>query len=201
MNIEGIEIEWLGHSSFIINNNIFIDPYNIDTDKKADLILITHSHYDHCSLSDIKKIIKPETIIIGPPDCSSTFSRIEDLKFKIIAPGKKFTSNNLTIEAIPAYNIKKQFHPKENEWIGYILTLNNKKIYHAGDTDLVPEMNNLNVDISLLPIDGTYTMNAIEAAEAVSKIKTKVAIPMHYSDKEQAENFKDLVKNAKVIIF
>lgn len=208
MNIEGIEIEFLGHASFIINNNIFIDPYLIETDKKADLILITHSHYDHCSLDDIKKILKPETLVIAPPDCSSKFSRIENLKTKIITPGKKFTSNNLIIEAIPAYNIKKPYHPKQNEWVGYIITINNKKIYHAGDTDLIPEMNNLNVDIALLPIGGEYTMNVQQAAEAVSKIKTKVVIPMHYGSKAKvqlgspncAQEFKDLVKDAQVII-
>lgn len=208
MNIEGIEIEFLGHSSFIINNNIFIDPYNIETDKKADLILITHSHYDHCSLEDIQKIMKPETIVIAPPDCSSKLARIEDLKTKIITPGKKFTSNNLEIEAIPAYSIKKPYHPKENEWIGYILEINGKRIYHAGDTELIPEMNNLNVDIALLPIGGEYTMNVQEAAEAVTRIKAKIAIPMHYGNKAKiqlgssncAEEFKELVKGAQVVI-
>lgn len=208
MNIEGIEIEFLGHASFIINNNIFIDPYNIKTDKKADLILITHSHYDHCSLQDIQEIIKPETIVIGPPDCTSMLSRIENVNFKLIAPGKKFTSNNLIIEAVPAYSIKKPYHPKQNEWVGYIITIKGKRIYHAGDTELIPEMNNLNVDIALLPIGGTYTMNAREAAEAVSRIKAKIAIPMHYGNKAKvplgspdcAEEFKELVKNAKVII-
>ena len=208
MNIEGIEIEFLGHASFIINNNIFIDPYNIETDKKADLILITHSHYDHCSLEDIQKIMKPETIVIGPPDCSSKFSRIEGLKTKIITPGKKFTSNNLIIEAVPAYSTKKPYHPKENEWVGYIITINNKKIYHAGDTELIPEMNNLNVDIALLPIGGTYTMNVQEAVQAVSKIKTKIAIPMHFGNKAKVQlgspdctqEFKESVKDAQVII-
>lgn len=200
MNIEGIEIEHLGHAGFIINNNIFIDPYKINTDKKADLILITHSHYDHCSLEDIKKILKPETIVIGTPDCTSLFSRIENLNFKIMTPGKKFTSNNLTIEAIPAYNITRKFHPKENDWVGYILTINGKRIYHAGDTDVIPEMDNLNVDVALLPIGGTYTMTAAEAAEAVSKIKTKIAIPMHYTKKEDVESFQYLVKSAKVVV-
>ena len=204
MNIQGIEVEWLGHAGFIINNNIFIDPYQIETNKKADLILITHPHYDHCSLEDIKKILKPKTLVIAPPDCSSKLSRIENIKTKIITLGKKFTSNNLEIETVPAYNINKPFHPKQNEWLGYIIKINNKKIYHAGDTDLIPEMNNLNVDIALLPIGGIYTMNAKEAAQAVSKIKCKIAIPMHYGKiigtEKDAIEFKNLVKDAEVII-
>lgn len=204
MNVQGIEIEWLGHASFIINNNIFIDPYQINTNKKADLILITHPHYDHCSLQDIKKISKTETIILAPPDCSSKLSRIENIKTEIITAGKKLTSNNLIIETIPAYNTNKKYHPKQNEWMGFIITINNKRIYHAGDTDLIPEMSNLNLDIALLPIGGTYTMNAKEAAQAVFKIKTKIAIPMHYGKiigtKEDALIFKKLVKNTQTII-
>lgn len=204
MNIQGIEIEWLGHASFIINNNIFIDPYEVNTDKKADLILITHPHYDHCSILDIQKIIKKGTIIIAPPDCTSKLSKLEEVQLKLIEPGKKFTSENLIVEAIPAYNIDKEFHPKQNQWVGYIITLNGKRIYFAGDTDLIPEMNNLNVDIAMLPIGGKYTMDYEEAAKAVSKIKTKVVVPMHFGKivghKEDADEFKKLVKDAEVII-
>lgn len=203
MNIEGLDIEWLGHSGVRINS-IFIDPYQIKTNEKADLILITHAHYDHCSVEDIQKILKPETICIGPPDCTSVFLRMKDLNFKIITPGKKFTSNNSIIESIPAYNLIKPYHPKENEWVGYILTINGKRIYHAGDTDLIPEMNNLNVDIAFLPIGGKFTMDYEDAAKAVSKIKIKIVIPIHYGSvigvKEDAEEFKRLVKDAKVIL-
>ena len=199
-SIQGVEIKWLGHAGFELKSdkNIFIDPFQIDADDKADVILITHSHYDHCSIADIRKIAKPDTIIITVPDCQSKLAPIADQvkNITLVKPGDKLKISALDLEVVPAYNIGKMFHPKEQEWVGFIITLNNVRIYHAGDTDLIPEMDNIKADVALLPIGGTYTMNAKEAAEVCSKIKPKIAVPMHYGsvvgNDADAETFKEL---------
>ena len=186
-------ITWLGHASFLIENslNIFIDPWKIKTNKKADIILITHNHYDHLSPEDINKIKTPKTKIFGPKNCQEKIPSIN-----ILEPGKKFKEKTLEIKAVPAYNINKTYHPKEMKNVGFIIEIDRKRIYHAGDTDLIPEMQDLkNIDIALLPIGGTYTMNWQEAVKAVSIIKPKLAIPMHYNDiigsTEDAKKFKE----------
>ena len=205
MEIEGITINWLGHAGFNIENKIIIDPFKIVVPIKVDIVLITHAHYDHCSLEDLEKVVKEDTTIVAPPDCTSKLSRLDKGNIKIITPGKEVNIGDIKIQAVPAYNIDKDFHSRQNEWCGYIITINGKKIYHAGDTDLIPEMNDLDVDIALLPVGGTYTMNAQEAAEAAKRVKAKYVIPMHYTkgiagSKEDAEKLKELVKDAEVII-
>ncbi len=203
MVVEGINISKLPHDGFKIyeqNKFIYIDPFQLnDVNEKADLILITHGHYDHCSVEDIKKIIQPSTIIITTPDCISKLSKMEVREIKTMAPGDSATVYGFSIEAVPAYNIGKQFHPKEQEWVGFVIAASGKRIYHAGDTDRIPEMKDLkNIDIALLPVSGTYVMTAEEAAEACSDIKPKVAIPMHYGSivgsPSDAEKFKELTK-------
>lgn len=182
--VEGIR--WLGHASFLIESGqaIYIDPYDIpqglaDALPVADLILVTHDHADHFSPDAIKRIAGPSSIII------SIESVIEDLPEAVkhsrtVAPGDTVTVDGIMIEAVPAYNIGKKFHPKEKGYVGFILHLEGRTIYHAGDTDLIPEMEHITADIALLPIGGTYTMNAAEAAEAADVIKPEVAIPMHW---------------------
>ena len=193
MEIEGLNIELLGHAAFKIVSDkvIYTDPFQISNSEPADIILITHSHYDHCSPEDIKKIIKKGTIIFVTPDCQSKISKFEEVEIKIVEPNKEYQVDGIKIETIPAYNIKPErlnFHPKENDWIGYVINLHGKRIYLAGDTDFVPEMNHLkNIDIALLPIGGTYTMDAKEAAEAANAIRPKIAIPMHYNKIEGTE--------------
>lgn len=174
---------WLGHSSFKIKTQdkvIYIDPYEIDSKEPADIVLITHPHYDHCSIQDLQKIVGENTVIVAPSDCTSKFAGKIGGKLELINPGDKKTIKNIEIETVFSYNKGKQFHPKENNWVGYILNISGTRIYHAGDTDLIPEMQNIKTDIALLPIGGTYTMNVKEAAEACSIINPKVAIPMHY---------------------
>ena len=201
MKIGNIELKWLGHSGFLIINSkkIYIDPYNIpETSEKADLILITHSHYDHCSFEDINKIIQEGTRIVMPADCQSKITRFETkIKMEVIEQGQELDLGDLKISAVPAYNIDKQFHPREKEWVGYIININGKKVYHAGDTDLIPEMEDFgDVDIAILPIGGTYTMDVTEAIQAVHVIEPKIAIPMHYGKiigtKDDADKFKEL---------
>lgn len=188
------DIRWLGHASFKIKDEkvIYIDPWKLKDTEPADIILITHDHYDHCSPEDVKKIKKDTTWLVAPADCASKFSG----NVKVVKPNEKFTVEGVEIETVPAYNLNKDFHPKSNQWVGYIVTVKGARIYHTGDSDFVPEMKNLKVDIALFPVGGTYTMTADEAAQAVNTMKPKVAIPMHYGtivgSAKDVERFKKL---------
>ncbi|MFH1210344.1 MAG: MBL fold metallo-hydrolase [archaeon] len=180
----GIDLYHLGHASFRINSEkiIYIDPFELKDDSvKADLILITHSHYDHCSIKDIQRIVKPGTEIFIPPDCQSKLNHLEGVKITLVHPNKSYSFGSIRVDTIPAYNPSKRFHPRENDWLGYIITVGGKRLYHAGDTDFIPEMKSLkNIDIALLPVGGTYTMDVDEAAAAVNSLKPKFFVPMHY---------------------
>ena len=204
MKIGEIELQWLGHSGFLIKNHrtIYIDPFNIKEDsEKADIVLITHSHYDHCSIADIKHIIKKGTKIILTADSQSKITRLDvPVDIQIVEPNQELTFGELKISTLPAYNLDKQYHPKEEGWVGYIVKMNDVIIYHAGDTDLIPEMQKLTGHnqqnkqfIALLPVGGKFTMNAEEAAEAAKLIKPALAIPMHYANiigtNDDAEEF------------
>ena len=204
--LNNINIKWLGHDGFKIKNSklIYIDPFKIHDNEKADLILITHEHYDHLSLDDINKIYSNHTIIIASEICKYNLTNFKNVK--LVNPGDKLKIDDIEIEAVYSYNPNKQFHPKKDLRNGYILTINSTRIYHAGDTDLIPEMNNLkNIDIALLPISGKYVMDVNEAVEAVKIIKPKTAIPMHINSiigtMKEAEEFKKLAsKYCKVEI-
>ncbi len=196
-------IHWLGHDCFKIIGEkvIFTDPYELKKKDKADIILITHSHFDHCSPEDVKKIQTDNTVIVTTEDSASKLSG----NIKIIKPGDKIKIDGIEIEAVPAYNTNKPFHPKENGWVGFIFTVSGKRIYIAGDTDYIPEMKTFKVDIALLPVSGTYVMTADEAVKAALDIKPEIAIPMHYGaivgSKNDAEKFaKELKGKIEVVI-
>jgi|SRR3989344_8019982 len=207
MQIGNIELEWKGHSGFLILTNelkIYIDPFKLSSgsgENKADIILITHSHYDHCSIEDLSRIAKDGTIVVCSADCQSKLTKLENkIKIQNLEPGEEKEIEGIRIKAVPAYNIDKQFHSKAEYWNGYVIELEGKRIYHAGDTDFIPEMNDLGkIDIALLPVGGTYTMNADEAAKAAFIIKPKLAIPMHFSSivgtNEDALRFAELCEN------
>ncbi|MFH1801873.1 MAG: MBL fold metallo-hydrolase [archaeon] len=211
MEIKGVKIEYLGHSGFLLTGEngkkIAIDPYNLSEKTiKADIILITHSHYDHCSIKDINKIKKDGTTVVIPADAQSKITKIERVNMQIIEPGDELTFGNIKVEAIPAYNIKKEFHPKREGWMGFIIKFKEVIVYHSGDSDKIPEMRNLtgygkhgNEFIALLPVSGKFVMDAEEAADVASMISPDLAIPMHYGagvagTKSDAEKFIKLCK-------
>jgi len=190
-------LQWYGHASFGIHAEkvIYIDPWNIpESAPKADLILVTHSHFDHLSLKDIERLQKEETIIICSEDCVSQLSG----EVRGIRPNQEIEIDGVKVQGFPAYNSSKPFHPQEKAWLGYIITVKAIKIYHAGDTDFIPEMDKLKgINIALLPVGGKYTMNAEEAARAADVIKADISIPMHYGggvigSEEDALKFKEL---------
>jgi L-ascorbate metabolism protein UlaG (beta-lactamase superfamily) len=213
MLIGDVKLEWLGHSGFLIKNSkvIYIDPYNVQGKmEKADIILITHSHYDHCSVADIEKIVQDGTRIIMTADCQSKITRFNvPIKMQIAEPGQELDLGDIKISVFPAYNTDKKFHPKEEAWVGYLIKINNILIYHAGDSDLIPEMQKLTgykqsgkEFVALVPIGGRFTMNAEEAFEAVKLIKPTLAIPMHYGSingtMDDAQEFKELCEENNI---
>lgn len=178
-------IHWLGHDSFYIQSGdqtIYIDPWQLpDNIPMADIILVTHDHGDHCSPEDIKKIQRKDSVIVTIPAASEKLSG----QIEIVKPGDHITIKDVPIKAVPAYNTNKfrspgvPFHPQQAAHVGFIVTVAGRRIYHTGDTDFIPEMKDLHVDIALLPVSGTYVMTAEEAIEAAAAIRPQIAIPMH----------------------
>lgn len=200
-------IDVLCHSSIRIEEDkiIYVDPFKIEQKyNDADYIFCTHSHYDHFSPEDIEKVKKEDTTIFVPRDIEEQARNIFNNNVVIVEPAKEYQIKDLKFKTTYAYNINKKFHPKENKWVGYIIELNNKKYYIAGDTDNIEEIQNIECDIALIPIGGTFTMDYKESAELANTIKADIVIPTHYGsivgEKEDAIKFKELVKDKKVEI-
>lgn len=197
--LENIQV--LYHSSIKINKEkvIYIDPFKIEDDcHDADIIFITHSHYDHYSEEDIKKVIKENSKIIVTSDLKEKAESITNSENLIVVqPNEKYCVEGINFETIPAYNTNKQFHPKQNNWVGYVIELNGLKYYIAGDTDITDENKTVKCDVAFVPVGGTYTMTAKEAAKLVNIIKPKIAIPIHYGSvvgtKQDATDFVNLL--------
>ena len=171
-------IHWLGHAGFRIDGDkvIYFDPYQIESGPQADLIFISHDHFDHCSPEDVAKIQGPETIIITEKDSAGKLTG----DVRVIKPGETLVLDGVKILGVPSYNTDKDFHPRRNGWLGFLVEMSGISIYHSGDTDFIPEMKELNVDIALLPVSGTYVMTADQAVKAALAIGPELAIPMHY---------------------
>jgi L-ascorbate metabolism protein UlaG (beta-lactamase superfamily) len=186
------EVAWLGHSGFRISAGgraIYIDPYRVPPGaRKADLILITHGHYDHFSPQDVERLQKPTTEVIAPAAVAERLSG----RVRSIAAGEEIDPENVrgvSVRAVAAYNTSKRdkegrvFHPREAGGVGFDLNVRGERLYHAGDTDVIPEMDSVaGVDVALLPVSGTYVMTAGEAAEAARRIQPRVAVPMHWGE-------------------
>ena len=181
--LENIEV--LYHSSIRINKEktIYIDPFKIDRNyNDADIVFITHDHYDHYSEEDIDKVINENTTIIIPEELLTKLLRKGINKNAIITvePNKNYMVQGIKFETISAYNTNKTFHPKENGWVGYIITLDDIRYYIAGDTDITEENRKVKCDVAFVPVGGTYTMDFKEAAQLINEIQPKIAIPIHY---------------------
>ncbi len=212
-------ITWLGHASFKIKDEAsgnliyYIDPFDLKLSEyeKADIIFITHAHFDHCSKDDVEKIFKQTTVIVAPSNCFPNLKLpVEEYHELEVMPNKSYEVRRVKFRTVPAYNIHPQrlsHHPKANNWVGYILTVDGQQIYHAGDTDFIPEMRNLGLlDIAMLPMGGKYTMDVDEVITAANTIGAKITIPMHYrrllgeKAQEAEEKLKAGVTNSKVVI-
>lgn len=213
VTMEGIT--WFGHASFSFadqngNRIYYVDPFHLPTGRnleKADIIFVTHAHQDHLSPEDIRLLLKETTIVVATQDSLKTLE-ISQQKFPVV-PNEEYVLKGFNFRTIPAYNTNPDRpHKKEYGWVGYIFEINGLKIYHAGDTDYIPEMDllkNENLDIALLPIGGTYVMMPQEAVEAANAIAAKKTVPMHYKmllgdkTKEGEELFKKGVTKSEVV--
>jgi len=214
MEVNNIKLHWMGHDGFKIvtddNKVIYIDPYKLSqTNHKkndAELVFISHNHFDHLSIEDIRHIINDKTKIIAALECREKLNQEGFKNVKNVEPGQTIQENNINIEIVPAYNVNKTFHPKDDKKVGFIITCNNTRIYHAGDTDNIPEMGKYNPDVALVPVSGVYVMTAEEAADSINNLlkPSQMAIPMHYGsivgNLDDALKFKKLVHICKVEI-
>ena len=199
-------IHWLGQATVKINykgQTIYIDPYKLKSDDKADLILITHDHMDHLSLPDLAKIAGKNTKFVVAISCEDKLKKEGYSNVQSVIPGETINIIGLKIKAVPAYNRIKQFHKKSSNYLGFVIDFDGISVYHTGDTERIPEMKDIKCDIILLPLGQTYTMNSVEeAAEVVLDTKARVAIPIHWGMYEGSKNdvlkFEELLKKQNI---
>ena len=219
-----IGIIWTGHAGFKISyesKKIYIDPYKLSKEhenvsdavssvldcviENFDIVLVTHNHFDHLSIEDLKNIVNETTVIVSAQECLSQLKSLSVKESIGIDPRNSVKVSDLKIEAVHAYNVDKEFHPKNDKKIGFIVEFGNDRLYHIGDSDIIPEMKDTNSNIALVPVSGTYVMTAEEASKAINElINPKIAIPMHYGtivgNKEDAIRFSELVTVCKTEI-
>ena len=212
MKLMNLDFSRIAHDTFRIQGSkvIYTDPFKVTKVDEADIVLISHEHFDHLSPEDLQKVTSPRTTIVASMSCKSGLKKVKVKETKFLEPGDKLSIDKIEIEAVPAYNVNKfrapgqVFHPKEDKKLGFVFQMDGTRVYFAGDTDLIPEMKSIQCDIALLPVSGTYVMTAEEAAEAVKAVKPKIAVPMHYAaivgSDSDAQLFKSLVKNCQVEI-
>jgi len=196
-------VHWLGHDGFYVEGSkvVYFDPWEISGGPKADVVCVTHEHFDHCSADDVAKISKDDTLIVTEAQAAEKLSG----NIKVLKPGESVEQGGVKITAVPSYNTDKDFHPRANDWLGFVVELDGVKIYHTGDADFIPEMKDMDVDIALIPVSGTYVMDADQGVEAARAIKPKFAVPMHYGkivgSDDDARKFADALKGeVKVVV-
>lgn len=176
------KIEWLGHNSFRLTGEkiVYIDPWKIQNERHdADVVLLTHDHFDHFVVEDLDKVRGDKTLVVGPEMLQG---KVEG-NFRVVKAGDSLVVHGVPLEVTPAYNVhpdRQNFHPPAYGGVGYVVTLNGKRIYHTGDTDPIPEMKDIKTDIMLVPVSGTYVCTADEAVQAVAMVNPKLVIPMHW---------------------
>ena len=197
------KLHWLGHASFRLDGQktVYFDPWKLPKGSKyADIILISHEHFDHFSKDDVARISSKDTVIITSETVARQLkgSKVPYKDIKAMAPGDAFEALGVIVKAVTSYNVNKSFHTRDSKKLGFIISIDGSSLYHAGDTDKIPEMKEHRCDIAILPVSGTYVMTSEEASQAALAIKPKIAVPMHYGDIvgsiEDAKNFKDLLK-------
>jgi L-ascorbate metabolism protein UlaG (beta-lactamase superfamily) len=201
---EGVQITWLGHDGFKLKKDkvVYVDPFQLKRSAEpADVVCVTHEHFDHLSVDDLKKVVTSKTTVVTIAACEAATKGLAAKTIRVVAPGDQVHIDGVGIEAVPAYNTDKfrspgnPFHPQKDGKVGFIVSLGGLRIYHAGDTDQIPEMAKAQgVDVALLPVSGTYVMTAAEAVRACQRIRPRLAIPMHYGaivgSADDAETFK-----------
>jgi L-ascorbate metabolism protein UlaG (beta-lactamase superfamily) len=212
MKLMNLEFSRIAHDTFRIQGSkvIYTDPFKVAKADEADIVLISHEHFDHLSLEDLQRVTSPKTTIVASLSCKGGLKRVKAKETKFLEPGGKLSIGKVEIEAVPAYNVNKfrqpgqVFHPKEDKKLGFVFQMDGTRVYFAGDTDFIPEMKSIACDIALLPVSGTYVMTAEEAVEAAETIKPKIVVPMHYAaivgSDADAHTFRSLVKNCQVEI-
>jgi L-ascorbate metabolism protein UlaG (beta-lactamase superfamily) len=186
----GVQIAWLGHDGFKLKQEkvVYVDPYQLKSAAEpADIVCVTHEHFDHLSVEDLKKVVTPQTTVVTIAACEEGARGLRPKAVRVVTPGERVEIEGVVIDAVAAYNTSKfrapgkPFHPRGDGKVGFVIGLGGIRIYHAGDTDEIPEMSAAaGVDVALLPVSGTYVMTATEAVAACKTIRPKLAIPMHY---------------------
>jgi L-ascorbate metabolism protein UlaG (beta-lactamase superfamily) len=190
LEYEGLQITWLGHDGFKLKKGkvVYIDPYQLKSaGEPADVVCVTHEHFDHLSVDDLKKIVTPHTTIVTIAACQEPAKGLRPHAVRVVKPGDRIQVEGIAIEVVAAYNTSKfrapgkPFHPQADGKVGFVLGMGGLRIYHAGDTDEIPEMAKVaGVDVAFLPVSGTYVMTPEEAIKACKTIRPKLAVPMHY---------------------
>ena len=203
MNTSNIEVNTQSSIKMILDKIIYFDPYKIEDEKHdADIIFITHNHYDHMDNESINKIKNDNTIIVAPKTMEDIIRNIEFKKYVFLNPNEEINIDSINVKTIPAYNIEKTFHPRENNWLGYIVTYNNISYYIAGDTDKTIDNEKVKCDVAFIPIGGHFTMDVTESSELIRIINPKIVVPIHYGsiigDPSDGKKLKELLSDTNI---